>query len=445
MQIDTSAPVPQAAPPRLVPSAPRPALDLAPPYVPAEPRAAPHTSLILPAAVPPVTSDPLEAIDWGTRLATRTVDVYFAPGGTYIDGVRDFGPAVGWSAFERSQVLRALDQIETFTNLTFRVSTTSVGAEFRLGLFDLSSIDAIAFMQPPGKSYPGFSAFDPYYLRLIDADSRNPLLSTGGFIYAILLEELGHGLGLAHAHDDGGSSAILEGVTAPVGSYGIGDLNQGVFSAMNYNEGWPAGPMGSAYDRVNDFGYEATMMALDVAVLQRKYGVNLSFATGDNTYRLPDANGLGTDFRCIWDAGGIDTLRYDGTRAAVLDLRPATLNGEVGGGGWVSFAAPVRGGFTIASGVVIENAVGGEGADRVVGNDAANGLRGRGGNDRLDWRRRRRPSRRWPRRGPHGRAGAATMSISSTTPGTWSSSSAAPGPTRCAARSPTRSPARSSG
>jgi hypothetical protein len=35
--------------------------------------------------------DPLTSIDWGTKLATTTVDVYFAPAGSYIDGVTDFG------------------------------------------------------------------------------------------------------------------------------------------------------------------------------------------------------------------------------------------------------------------------------------------------------------------------------------------------------------------
>ena len=336
-----------------------------------------------------VSGDPLSAIDWGSKVQSGVVDVYFAPAGTFIDGVSDFGPAQGWTSWEQQQVLSVLARVADVTNLQFRVSPSTQGAEFRLGTFDLDAFDAIAFMVPPGEPYAGFMAFDPDWLRAIDADSNATLLSEGGFMRAVLLEEMLHGLGMAHAHDEGGTSTILEGVTAPVGSFGIGGLNQGVFTAMNYNEGWPGGPYGGAYQDggyilVNDFGYETTPMALDVAVLQAKYGVATDFAVGDDTYRLPDANALGTPFVCIWDAAGKDTLRYDGARGAVLDLRAATLAGEVGGGGWVSYANGIRGGFTIAHGVVIENAVGGTGSDRITGNASANSLAGGTGNDTLN-------------------------------------------------------------
>src|SRR5256885_6616770 len=38
-----------------------------------------------------------------------------------------------------------------------------------------------------------------------------------------------------------------------------------------------------------------------------------------------------------WDAGGIDSIVYAGARNATIDLRPATLKYEWGGGGWVSY------------------------------------------------------------------------------------------------------------
>ena len=41
-----------------------------------------------------------------------------------------------------------------------------------------------------------------------------------------------------------------------------------------------------------------------------------------------------------------------GNGATTIDLRAATLQYEVGGGGFVSFVAGIHGGFTIASGVV---------------------------------------------------------------------------------------------
>lgn len=100
-------------------------------------------------------------------------------------------------------------------------------------------------------------------------------------------------------------------------------------------------------------------------------------------YVLPDANRSGTFFSCIWDAGGNDTIRYGGSRDAVIDLRMATLLNAPGGGGYISRAGDVVGGFTIAKGAVIENAIGGRGDDRLTGNASANRLDGGAGADTL--------------------------------------------------------------
>ncbi len=145
-------------------------------------------------------------------------------------------------------------------------------------------------------------------------------------------------------------------------------------------------------------------MALDIAVIQAKYGANLDFATGDDVYRLPEANRPGTFFSCIWDAGGDDRIVFGGARDCTIDLRAATLLGEEGGGGWVSHARGIYGGFTIANGVVIEGASGGGGDDTLRGNAAGNRLSG-GAGDRPAHRRQRqrravgrRRGRRDPRR-----------------------------------------------
>ncbi|WP_430450515.1 M10 family metallopeptidase C-terminal domain-containing protein [Rhodophyticola sp.] len=67
----------------------------------------------------------------------------------------------------------------------------------------------------------------------------------------------------------------------------------------------------------------------------------------------------------------------------MIDLRAATLAGEFGGGGFLSAAEGVAGGYTVAAGVVIENAIGGAGDDALTGNDADNILTGGAGNDTL--------------------------------------------------------------
>lgn len=121
-------------------------------------------------------------------------------------------------------------------------------------------------------------------------------------------------------------------------------------------------------------------MALDIAALQDIYGA-ANYATSNNTYLLPDRNAQGTFWQAIWDTGGRDLMRYQGDDDITLDLRAATLKQEAGGGGFISAAKGIAGGFTIAAGVVIEDAIGGNGDDLINGNDAANRLEGKGGND----------------------------------------------------------------
>jgi len=82
-----------------------------------------------------------------------------------------------------------------------------------------------------------------------------------------------------------------------------------------------------------------------------EHGANTSNESGNNVYELGDLDVAGTHYSSIWDTGGIDTLAYNGSRDAVLDLRPATLQYENGGGGFASSTNDVHGGFTIANGV----------------------------------------------------------------------------------------------
>src|SRR5690606_6214459 len=108
-----------------------------------------------------------------------------------------------------------------------------------------------------------------------------------------------------------------------------------------------------------------------------------TFASGNDTYQLPDSNGSGTFFMAIWDTGGTDEIAYAGSRDTTIDLTAATINRSPTGGGVVSFANGVYGGYTIAQGVWIENASGGSGSDRITGNARANHLAGNGDTDLL--------------------------------------------------------------
>jgi Ca2+-binding RTX toxin-like protein len=182
---------------------------------------------------------------------------------------------------------------------------------------------------------------------------------------------------------------------------------------MSYNDGWEDSPYGLAETNNEGYGWLGSLMALDIAVIQDKYGVNEEWATGNDTYVLKDVNewgvyvdaatgqpavhdannaattrdgyyvGQSTFYSSIWDAGGVDKITYSGTRDTTIDLRPATLKYETGGAGWMSYAYGIYGGFTIANGVTIENATSGSGNDKLTGNAANNVLDAGGGNDNL--------------------------------------------------------------
>jgi Ca2+-binding RTX toxin-like protein len=207
-----------------------------------------------------------------------------------------------------------------------------------------------------------------------------------------MLHEVGHGLGFAHPHDNGGGSEIMPGVFGATGSFGVFNLNQGVYTVMSYNDGWPLNPDGPSSFTVRgiDNGW-STLGAFDIAALQERYGVH-AYNTGDNVYTLTD---VADDawYQCIWDTGGNDTIAYSGTWDAQIDLTAATLDYSATGAGAISFlhnptplpanSFRTKGGFTIANGVVIENATGGSGNDVLIGNSANNTLTGNAGNDAL--------------------------------------------------------------
>ena len=203
-------------------------------------------------------------------------------------------------------------------------------------------------------------------------------LEKGQYGYVTVLHELGHAMGLAHPHDGGveADATTFPGVTGP-SSTGTNGLNQGIWTTMSYNRGWDQEQPHQTY------GQQGTLMAFDIAALQALYGANMSTATGADFYQLPAALGPGTYWECIWDAGGYDGISNAGSASAcIINLNAAPLTGA-NAAGYVSYIPGIPGGFTIANGVVIENAIGGWGDDNLVGNAAGNTLDGGGGADTM--------------------------------------------------------------
>ncbi len=307
--------------------------------------------------------NPLNTLAWNYAFPDLTINVYFTTTGETNSGdtaIRN------WTQAEINSVMSALASISAVTPLVFTQVFSSAGSDFRLTLANLDPGVLGHFFIGAGNG-----AFAPS-----GTGWSSSGMAPGSLGYATIVHEILHGLGLAHPHDNGGGSEIMQGVTAPFNSYGTFNMNHGVFTTMSYNDGWVS-PFGANVSTTT--GSQAGPMALDIARLQQLYGAT-SANTGDNTYTLTAAAG---SYRAIWDTGGTDTIQFSGTQAANIDLRAASLTTAFGGGGWVSYVTGFHAGWTIANGVVIENATGGSGADTLIGNDVANVLTGNNGDDTL--------------------------------------------------------------
>ena len=321
--------------------------------------------------------DPIESIDWGTKLASNKVTVYFAREGETFDGV----VSLGWTDYEIQQAMKAFQVWADVTNLKFTQVDKPGNATFKL--VTTASADYLGYFNPPGTDNEGVGVFAVTGTGW-DRLGLDGGLEQGGYGWITLIHEFGHGIGLAHPHDNGGTSPVMAGVTGPFGSYGAFDLNQGVYTTMSYNDGWQTHPDAGGGPPPGDptaWGYQGGPGAFDIAAAQAKYGADGGRKAGDSVYVLPTVNEGGTFWTTIWDVAGVDTLRHDGSAASEIRLIAATLDYSPGGSGLISWVDGIFGGFTIANGVVIENAGGGSGVDSIFGNAAANRLAGNDGKD----------------------------------------------------------------
>ncbi|MEO8441382.1 MAG: M10 family metallopeptidase C-terminal domain-containing protein, partial [Betaproteobacteria bacterium] len=188
--------------------------------------------------------------------------------------------------------------------------------------------------------------------------------------YQTLLHELGHALGLKHPF----SITFANSLVLPAA------LQTTKYTVMAY------GDLPGAYDSATGRFTEqqanflpTTPMLLDIAAMQSLYGANMSYHAGNDVYVFNQGQ---TYYQTIWDAGGTDTIQWNGSNGVEIDLRAGEFS-QLGNPITFSGASPQLDTVAIAYGVTIENALGGSGNDTLIGNDAANDLEGGAGNDIL--------------------------------------------------------------
>ncbi|MBX3503322.1 MAG: M10 family metallopeptidase C-terminal domain-containing protein [Alphaproteobacteria bacterium] len=295
------------------------------------------------------------------------------------------GPVFRYGSFE-SVIAVSISEVANPSNGALNT------ADIRVAQSSWANPTAYAYYPAPGAGgYAGDIWFGNAY------DYRSPVVGT--YVWSTHIHELGHAMGLSHGHEASPYGAL------PADRDGL------EFSVMTYRS-YVGGP--ADYYRVETYGGPQTLMMYDIAALQYLYGADFTTNATDTVYRWNpltgemSVNGVGQGapgggiggaanrvLMTIWDGGGVDTYDLSNYAGGVsVDLRP---------GQWSITSQAQRSDLDVlnpgqhyAAGNVynallyngdarsyIENAIGGAGADTIVGNDIANTLLGGGGADQL--------------------------------------------------------------
>ncbi|MDO9215563.1 MAG: M10 family metallopeptidase [Methylococcales bacterium] len=319
-------------------------------------------------------STPKPVISFGVNTAVPSNFTAF--------GLPLFGEGNGLTAMTALQVATARLSFRLWDNLIASSLVESDGGAANITL-NYSSTTAnngtysstLAYSTTPNKDIVA----DQIWMATTWDSNSDSGMAKGAYGFTTMMHEIGHALGLSHPSTYNGSAIYA---TDAVFSQ---DNRQ--YTIMSYFGGYNAASNEYAQDGTySDYKYPQTPMVYDIAAVQSLYGADTTTRTGDNVYgynnnfaandpekAIFDFAINATPLLTIWDAGGSnDTLDCSGWNGnQIINLTQGSyssvrgLNNNVG----------------IAFNTVIENAIGGMGNDRLIGNSADNILNGGAGAD----------------------------------------------------------------
>ncbi|MDP1614766.1 MAG: M10 family metallopeptidase [Methylococcales bacterium] len=299
-------------------------------------------------------------------MGITTLEGYFQHQGASLSSVDDL------SNDQQFAALQAMATWASVANITFSPSTNGDIALLNVSLAD-SNTRAFTTGSIGGLGNPtdnGDIWINIHQGSQVASDNLNQL-QPSQFGFFTLLHELGHALGLKHPGDY--SQFGSQGDFAPF----LPANDDTRHTVMSYNRinGWlPSKPM-----------------LYDILAIQTLYGVNPNTNSDDNLVgELAYKFKTGADaVQAIWDAGGTDVINAnDQTQSVTIDLNPGHFSfvgkAEQTSQQLIAIAYRVEDPNFDWQNNWIENAVGGSGNDRLIGNDAANTLTGGKGSDTLE-------------------------------------------------------------